>query len=126
VKRASAGVTDANSSTAKDWRHFQTIVEKCDAMQAEENEQCQADAGNTYAAWHLDCDTMSREEKAECRKYLDQWNSAGTDAPHAAKPVVRSGQPNAIPADAGDPSDKERNRDSTKQQAATAQPPKEN
>ena len=126
VKRASAGATDADSSTAKDWRHFQTIVEKCDAMRAGENEQCQTDARNTYGAWHLDCDTMSSEDKAQCQTYLDQWKSARTEAPHAPKPAVRSGEPNAIPADAGDPSDKERNRDSTKQQAATAQPPKEN
>jgi len=122
VKRASA----ADSSSAKDWRHFQIIVEKCDAMRAGENEQCQTDARNTYGAWHLDCDTMSHEDKAQCRRYFEQWKSARTDAPHAPKPAVRSGEPNAIPTDAGDPGDKERNRDSTKQQAATAQPPKEN
>ena len=126
MKQASAEATDAPSSTAKDWRNFEIIVKKCDAMGAAENEQCQTDARNTYGAWHLNCETMSPEDKAQCRRYLAQWKSARTDTPHAHTPAVRSGEPNTIPADAGDPSDKERNRDSTKQQAATVQPPKEN
>jgi hypothetical protein len=126
MKQASAGVGESHPSTAKDWHSFEIIVKKCDAMGTAESEQCQTDARNTYGAWHLNCETMSPEDKAQCRRYLEQWKSARTDAPHAPKPAVRSGEPNAIPADAGDPSDKERNRDSTKQQAATAQPPKEN
>jgi hypothetical protein len=126
MKQASAGVADAHSSSARDWRNFEIIVKKCDAMGAAEREECQTDARNTYGAWQLNCETMSPEDKAQCRSYLEQWKSARTDTPYTRTPAVRSGEPNSIPADAGDPSDKERNRDSTKQQAATAQAPKEN
>jgi hypothetical protein len=126
AKKGTGLVREAHSSTAKDWRNFQVLVKKCETTTTAENKQCLTDARNTYRAWNLNCETLPPEDEAQCTRYVEQWTSALADAPHANTPAVRSGEPNAIPADAGDPSDKERNRDSTKQQAATQQPSKQN
>jgi hypothetical protein len=126
AKKGSGQMRDAHSSTANDWRNFQVVVNKCDTATAAESKQCLMKARDTYRAWNLNCDTLAPEDKAQCTRYIDRWTSALADAPHANTPAVRSGEPNTIPADPGDPSDKERNRDSTKQQAATPQPSKEN
>jgi len=126
AKKGSGQVRDAHSSTAKDWRNFRVLVKKCNATTTAESKQCLMKARDTYRAWNLNCDTLAPEDKAQCTRYIERWTSALADAPHANTPAVRSGEPNTIPADPGDPSDKERNRDSTKQQAATPQASKEN
>ena len=118
AKNGNSQVKEARSSTAKDWHHFRVLVEKCETMTAD-NRQCLMDARNTFRAWDLHCETLPPDQEAQCTTYVEQWTSALADGPHTNTPAVRSGEPNAIPADAGDPSDKERNRDSTKQQAAT-------
>ena len=125
TKKGNGKVREAHSSVAKDWRNFQVLVKKCETTTAE-NKQCLIDARNTYRAWNLNCETLSPEDEAQCTRYVEQWTNPLADAPRADRPAVRSGEPNTIPANAGDPSDKERNRDSTKQQAATQQPPKQN
>jgi hypothetical protein len=121
AKKGSGQMRDAHSSTAKDWRNFQVVVNKCDTATAAESKQCLMEARDTYRAWNLNCETLAPEDKAQCTRYIDRWTSALPNAPHANTPAVRSGEPNTIPADRRSEY-KERNRDSTKQQAATQQP----
>ena len=80
-----------------------------------------------YRASNFNCDNMAQpSDKAQCLRYNEEWKSARATQPTGNTAAVRSGEPNPIPADAGDPTDKERNRDSTKQQEASPQPEKQN
>jgi hypothetical protein len=116
---------EADSTTAKQWSDFQVSVKKCDTLTGTEKTNCLAAARKTYRSSHFDCDTMAPRDKAECQKYHDKWMSAaGSNTPQGTTPAVRTGEPNTMPANPSDPSDKERNRDSTKQQAGSTQPSK--
>ena len=114
---------EAPSVVGDNWRNFLATVKKCDALTGAQNTQCMTDAAATYRAWNFNCEAMAPQDRLQCRSYSERWNTANADSP---RPAVRTGDPNAIPADPGDPSDKLRNRDSTKQQAAVPQAPKQN
>jgi hypothetical protein len=123
----SAPIARAADWTSKDWSDFQASAKKCDTLMGADKQQCMKNAGNMYRASNFNCDNMAQPaDKAQCLKYNEEWKSARATQPQGSTPAVRSGEPNPIPADAGDPTDKERNRDSTKQQEATPQPEKQN
>jgi hypothetical protein len=87
------------------------------------------DAKDTYRASHFNCDTLSATDKAQCKKYSDQWNTAG--ATQDGSTPVRSGDSNANnPASPSDPTDELKNRDSRKQEGnasrALPEPQKQN
>ena len=116
---------EADSTTAKQWGDFQVSVKKCDTLTGTDKKSCLAAARKTYRSSNFHCDTMAPRDKAQCQKYHDQWMSAaGSNTPQGTTPAVRTGEPNTIPANPSDPSDEERNRDSTKQQEASPQPAK--
>jgi hypothetical protein len=117
---------DVHSVAADNWSDFLATVKKCDALSGAENAQCMTDAGATYRSWNFNCEAMAPQDRVQCRTYSERWNTASATSSKPTAPAVRSGEPNIIPADPGDASDKERNRDSTKQQASVPQLPKQN
>ena len=110
---ASANDTSAIPA-GKTWKQFQSQVKKCDAMTGDQQKQCIANAKATYRASHFDCDALTGQSKAQCQKYDTQWNTASQDT------HVRTGEPNASPADPADPTDAMKNRDSRKQEGNAA------
>jgi hypothetical protein len=113
--------------TSKDWSNFQASAQKCDTLMGAEKEKCNTNAGKVYRESKFNCNNMAQPaDKAQCQKYNEEWKTARATQPQGSATAVRSGEPNPIPADAGDPTDKERNRDSTKQQEASPQPEKQN
>lgn len=117
---------DADATATKQWKDFQAAVKKCDTQTGTNKENCLSAAKQTYRSANFDCDAMASRDKAQCQKYRDEWETAArsTDST-GTTPPVRTGEPNAIPTDPGDPTDKERNRDSTKQQEGSTQPSKQ-
>jgi len=130
ARQAKSKTTDkakeARAANAKNWSDFQVMLNKCDALTGAEKKQCIIDAQSAYGASNFDCESMTPQDKVQCREYREQWKSAKAEPSQANAPAVRSGEPNTVPADPGDPSDKERNRDSTKQQATAQQPQRQN
>src|SRR6185312_4968124 len=107
----SASANDTSSpATSKSWKQFQSQVKKCDAMTGDQQRQCMADAKATYRASHFDCDALTGQSKVQCQQYDTQWNTASQDT------HVRTGEPNAAPANPADPTDELQNRDSRKQE----------
>ena len=118
-----------SGTSAKTWKDFQTQVRQCDALTGAQRTQCMADAKDAYRASQFNCDTLSATDKAQCKKYSDQWNTAG--ATQDGSTPVRSGDSNANnPATPSDPTDELKNRDSRKQEGdasrALPEPQKQN
>jgi hypothetical protein len=116
----------ANDSTAaRNWSDFQSMVKRCNTLTGAEKKQCMADARDTYHASNFKCESMSGQDKTQCLRYGEEWKSARANPPSDA--VTHDDNP-TMDSPAGDPAAAERNRDSTKQQedAAGALPPKNN
>lgn len=121
----SAPIANAADASGNDWSDFKVAAKKCDRLTGAEKKQCMMDAGDKYPASTFNCDTVPQADKAQCQRYNEEWKTARANRPDGTTPAVRAGEPNPIPADAGDPTDKERNRDSTKQQESVPQPQKQ-
>lgn len=115
-------------TSAKTWKEFQGQVRQCDALTSAQRTQCMADARDAYRASNFNCDTLSAADKAQCKKYGEQWKTAGATQDGSAP--VHSGEPNMTPANPSDPTDELKNRDSRKQQGdashALPEPQKQN
>ena len=118
-----------SGTSAKTWKEFQSQVRQCDALTGAQRTQCMADARETYRASNFNCDSLPAADKATCKRYGDQWKSAG--ASQDGSTPVRSGDSNANnPASPSDPTDELKNRDSRKQEGdasrALPEPQKQN
>jgi hypothetical protein len=108
----------ANDSTAaKNWSDFQSMVKRCNTLTGTEKKQCTADARDTYHASNFRCESMSGQDKTQCVRYGEEWKSAKANQPNAA--VTHDDSP-TMDSPPGDPTASERNRDSTKQQEDAA------
>ncbi len=103
-----------HSATARRWREFQAMVDRCDTTTGSAAEQCLKDAKDAYRSANFKCDTLAAPERANCLQFAETWNNAVADAPKAA--VKHDNDPMMTPPSPGDPRPAERNRDSTKQQ----------
>jgi len=103
----------ANDSTgAKSWPEFQSMVKRCNTLTGAEKQQCMTEARDAYHASNFRCESMSGPDKTQCLRYSEEWKSAKANQPA----VTHDDNPTMTPANPGDPSASERNRDSVKQQ----------
>jgi hypothetical protein len=99
--------------TSRTWTEFDALRRRCAKLSETEKQQCILDTRDTYVAWNLNCEDMKGADRAPCREYVAQWNAAKLESATSDTSAVHTGEPNVAPAEPGDTTSEERNRDST-------------
>ena len=100
---ATAKDVTAAQANAKAWKDFQAQVDKCKMMSGSQRTQCMESLRTIYRSSNFDCATLlSAQDRAKCQQFIEHWD---TTQLQNGPMFVRSGKPNAAPANAPDPTD---------------------